>query len=75
MPAHRACRTGARVIDRFDLWREGAHAIWLEGDGRVRIETVRARQGERPWVPRRDGKPKRAGDGRAPPPDEAEEAP
>lgn len=35
------------TIDFFDLWREGAHAIWLE-DGR--IEHVGAERGKRPWT-------------------------
>ncbi len=42
------------VIDRFDLWRRGGHAIWLSPEG-VRVETVRAHRGERPWVRRRGG--------------------
>jgi competence protein ComEC len=37
------------VIDRFDLWRHGAHAIWLE-EGAVRVETVNAARGRRPWT-------------------------
>ncbi len=37
------------VIDRFDLWRRGGHALWLSPEG-VRVETVRAQRGERPWV-------------------------
>lgn len=49
--AHRACRR-TRVIDRNDTWRDGAAAVWLDRDGAVRIETVRAWQGARPWVPR-----------------------
>ncbi len=48
--AHRSCR-GARIIDRIDTWRKGGAAIWLDAD-RVRIETVRDWQGNRPWVPR-----------------------
>ena len=56
VPAHRACRGGPTVIDRFDLWRQGAHAIWLGRDGSVRIETVRGVQGERPWVPKREAR-------------------
>jgi competence protein ComEC len=48
--AHRACR-GALIVDRLDTWRRGGHAIWLDGD-RVRIETVRDWQGDRPWSPR-----------------------
>jgi competence protein ComEC len=46
----RACRGPRLVIDRFDLWRDGAHAIWIDGDAAPRVETVRARQGLRPWV-------------------------
>jgi competence protein ComEC len=49
--AHRACR-GPPIIDRIDLWREGAHAIWLDRDG-IEIETVREWQGDRPWSPPR----------------------
>ena len=49
VPAWRMCR-GARVIDRFDLWRNGTHAIWLNAGG-MRIESVRGWQGRRPWVP------------------------
>ena len=43
------------VIDRFDLWRRGGHALWLSPEG-VRVETVRAHRGERPWVRRRGGR-------------------
>jgi competence protein ComEC len=49
------CRGPVRVIDRFDLWREGAHAIWIDEAGMVRVETVAAMRGARPWVQ----KPKR----------------
>lgn len=47
--AHRTCR-GAKVIDRLDTWRKGGHAVWLDGD-HIRIESVRAWQGDRPWSP------------------------
>jgi competence protein ComEC len=40
------------VIDRFDVWREGAHALYFER-GRWRVETVAGRLGDRPWVRRR----------------------
>ncbi len=53
-----SCRTTAAVVDSVDLWREGTHAIWLLGDGGVRIESVRGRQGERPWVPKPGGPPR-----------------
>ncbi|GAB4225441.1 MAG: ComEC/Rec2 family competence protein [Kiloniellaceae bacterium] len=44
------CRGPALVIDRFDLWRGGAQAIWLTPEG-PRIETVAGQQGARPWSP------------------------
>ncbi len=46
------CRGKRVVIDRFDLWRHGGHALWLAKDG-VRVETVHGRRGARPWVPER----------------------
>lgn len=45
----RTCRGPAVVIDRFDLWRSGAHAIWLEDSG-ARVESVAQHRGRRPWV-------------------------
>ncbi len=50
VPVRRPC-PAATVIDRFDLWREGGHALWLDGET-VRVETVNARRGHRPWVAR-----------------------
>ena len=37
------------VIDRFSVWREGAHAVWLDPQG-LRIVTDRATRGDRRWV-------------------------
>ena len=37
------------VVDRLDVWRRGAHAIWLTDDG-PRIESVADGRGDRPWV-------------------------
>lgn len=49
VPLRGTCR-GARVlIDRFDLWRRGPHALWLEPAG-VPVETVAGWQGDRPWA-------------------------
>jgi competence protein ComEC len=42
------------VIDRLDLWREGAHAIRLARGAPV-VETARALRGKRPWVRWRGG--------------------
>ncbi|MGH6952717.1 MAG: ComEC/Rec2 family competence protein, partial [Alphaproteobacteria bacterium] len=54
VPTPRRCPAARTVVDRFDLWREGAHALWFENGG-VRIETVAARQGARPWRVLRGG--------------------
>lgn len=50
-PVSRAERTGCAsvLIDRRDVWREGAHAATIMPDGRVQIESVRDRRGERAW--------------------------
>ncbi|MCA8934193.1 MAG: ComEC/Rec2 family competence protein, partial [Rhodospirillaceae bacterium] len=47
VPVFQPC--AAVVIDRFDVWRHGAHAVWL-GDGPPRIETVAEHEGDRPWA-------------------------
>jgi len=41
---------GTRVVDRFSVWRNGAHAIWLGHDS-VRVVSDRDWRGARPWVP------------------------
>jgi len=38
------------AFDRFDMWRDGAVAVWLARGG-VRTLTDRQVRGERPWVP------------------------
>ena len=40
------------VIDRFDVWRRGAHALYLDGE-RPRPEAVADVVGARPWALRR----------------------
>lgn len=52
VPMRRACRGAARTIDRFDLWRHGAHAIWI-GRDTLTVKSVRAVRGDRPWTARR----------------------
>jgi competence protein ComEC len=47
-PLPRDCRPRLGTIDRFDVWRSGPHTIRLE-DGTAHIDTVAARQGNRPW--------------------------
>jgi competence protein ComEC len=41
------CR-GPVIVDKFALWRGGAHGIWLRPEG-PRIESVAGYQGVRPW--------------------------
>ncbi len=35
------------IVDRFDLWRNGAHAVWLDD---MRAESVKGQRGDRPWT-------------------------
>jgi competence protein ComEC len=49
VPMRGACSGPKRVIDRFDVARNGATAIWLGGN--VEVETVRGVRGDRPWSP------------------------
>jgi len=41
------------VIDRFDLWRKGAHTIRFRATGPPEINTVARHRGNRPWAPRK----------------------
>jgi competence protein ComEC len=47
MPVWKLCGDGVR-IDRFDVWRNGAHAIWLNRDG-IAVQTVARSTGRRVW--------------------------
>ncbi len=48
-PIRFRCRE-SMAIDRFSVWRDGPHAVWLEAGG-PRIVSDRAWRGARPWVP------------------------
>jgi len=48
------CRGPKVVIDRFDLWREGAHVVRFDG-GTPSVRSVRGARGRRPWVHWPDG--------------------
>ena len=52
VPLRQACPSAGLAIDRFDLWREGAHALYFE-DGVARVESVGEIRGDRPWTARR----------------------
>ena len=49
-PLNYRCPGPAIIIDRFDLWRWGAHALWLNADGTAQVENVAQWQGNRPWA-------------------------
>jgi len=57
VPVPRKCRAPDLVIDRFDLWRRGAHAIWLSESGAIRVVSVADARGDRLWSPKRAKKP------------------
>lgn len=44
------CKGPRLVLDARDLFRGGAHALWLSSDS-VTIKTVTGQRGRRPWVP------------------------
>ena len=48
-PARGECPASVALLDRFTVWRDGAHAVWL-GE-RPRVLSDRAYRGLRPWVP------------------------
>ena len=50
VPAGFRCRAIIPVVDRIDVWRRGAVALWLEGEG-IAIASANESRGERPWVP------------------------
>jgi len=47
-PLRRSCRGALLTVDRFDVWRHGAYAVFIAQD--VSVETVRGTQGYRPWT-------------------------
>ena len=49
-PARGECPAEVPYLDRFSVWRDGAHAVWFTPDG-ARIVSDRAYRGTRPWVP------------------------
>ena len=48
-PVRLECSTQVPKVDRFSVWREGSHAIWLEPGG-ARVLSDRGVRGNRPWV-------------------------
>ncbi|MBS0268284.1 MAG: ComEC/Rec2 family competence protein [Proteobacteria bacterium] len=53
-PKPNDCAVPRTIIDVFDRWRNGAYALYVDRsddspEPRVRLETVAAHRGERPW--------------------------
>lgn len=61
MPRPKWCTQPDRVIDLFALRDGGTHALYIGREGQLRVETVAAARGNRPWSPA----PKREGQARA----------
>lgn len=57
-PIEGRCPSARVVIDRFDIWRKGAHAIWLHPLSGPTVRSTMKERGARPWnpapVPRKD---------------------
>jgi competence protein ComEC len=61
IPIRGPCAHPAAIIDRFDLWRGGAYAVRIDGDGAIHVESVAATLGNRPWVMDRMRESQRSG--------------
>jgi competence protein ComEC len=48
-PLRGRCRNVSLRIDRFDVWKRGAHAVRLD-DGKLSLSTSAGLAGQRPWV-------------------------
>lgn len=49
VPVQRRDCLAPALITTWDLWRKGAHAVYLRPGGLPRVETVQAYRGRRPW--------------------------
>ena len=50
VPAGFRCRSTIPVVDRIDVWRRGAVALWVDASG-VTVSGANDSRGDRPWVP------------------------
>jgi competence protein ComEC len=53
IPVRRGCEAAELVVDRFDVFRNGATALSFEAAG-IRVETVNGARGARPWSSRNE---------------------
>ena len=56
-PLRGRCRSVVVRIDRFDVWRNGAYALFVT-EGGVSMTTAQAHRGKRPWVAEAEPRPK-----------------
>jgi competence protein ComEC len=49
VPLRGRCRSVETRIDRFDVWKRGAHAVQI-GNGGLSVTTAAGLSGDRPWV-------------------------
>jgi competence protein ComEC len=70
VPRPRGCEGAGTIIDFFDIWRNGTHALYIEpgAEPKIRVETVAALRGDRPWSKVPDRKHERKSDRRLPKP-------
>ncbi len=45
----KGCTAPKAVVDFFAARREGTHALYIEDDGKISVETVARARGQRPW--------------------------
>lgn len=45
----RHCPSATVIVDFFDLWRSGGHALHIGADSAITQRTIAAERGERPW--------------------------
>ena len=53
IPVPEDCVQPRLVIDKFDLWRRGAHSLYISAEGKIEMETANDLRGDRPWIPER----------------------
>jgi competence protein ComEC len=59
LPLRKNCPQPQIRIDRFDLWRRGAHAIWIDENGLMTMQSVASERGQRLWTPKRQKSPEK----------------
>jgi competence protein ComEC len=57
LPLRKNCPQPQIRIDRFDLWRRGAHALWINEEGLMTMQSVASERGQRLWTPQRQRTP------------------